>query len=125
MTDLVDDADDASSGSAVRTLRLARLAETAAQRLPSMSLEQQVGVLRLLRIQVTLLDGSATPDLRIEGVVPGGADLFGEAETMGDLAGVGRRAMVVSHPSACRSRRSEAYGVGTAWLPVALLCCCG
>ena len=43
-----------------RTVELARLAQTASERLPSMSLEQQREVLRLLQVRVTLLDPSAS-----------------------------------------------------------------
>lgn len=57
---------------------LVELAKAAAERLPNMTLDEQREVLRILNVEVTLLDPSNDPRLRIEGVVPGGADLFGD-----------------------------------------------
>lgn len=60
-----------------RVSALTRLAEQARTNLPHFDLDQQAEVLRLLRVQVTLLDDTKYPALRVEGVVPGGglADL--------------------------------------------------
>lgn len=54
-----------------RVSALTRLAEQARTNLPLLDLDQQAEALRLLRVQVTVLDNTKFPALRVEGVVPG------------------------------------------------------
>lgn len=70
-----------------RVSSLTRLAEQARTSLPSFDLDQQAEVLRLLRVQVTLLDDTKYPALRVEGVVPGGG--LADLDSLRPVAGSG------------------------------------
>ncbi|TNM37402.1 hypothetical protein FHP29_16350 [Nocardioides albidus] len=63
-----------------RARSLEELARHAAERLPNMTLDEQAEVLRLLRVKVSVLEQAKEPSLSVEGVVPGGVDLFAAGE---------------------------------------------
>ncbi|QNG37417.1 hypothetical protein F1C76_13225 [Geodermatophilaceae bacterium NBWT11] len=102
-----------------RAVTIRRLAVQAAERLPSMGPEQQREVLQLLRVRVTVLDGSATPALAIEGELPGGDDPLGAGgdSPPGEPGGGGPRPRAPPPPRAGPGASAGPAGPGRAASP--------
>lgn len=96
-----------------RATAIGRLAERAADRLPGMSPTEQREVLGLLGVRVTVLDDSLSPALRIEGELPGGADLF--PTTAGVLDGQGAQVDGGVDHSSCGDPADEGPRCATCW----------